>query len=82
MVMMGIEFIGTVPFSYAYLHGLIRDSQLASASYDKFFFGEVGRETYDFFWVDFADWYVSFLRVAIYVFVFLHGDLCGFLPWF
>ncbi|KAG4390932.1 hypothetical protein GLYMA_05G089050v4 [Glycine max] len=27
MVMMGIEFIGTVPFSYAYLHGLIRDSQ-------------------------------------------------------
>ncbi|KAG5028610.1 hypothetical protein JHK87_012124 [Glycine soja] len=57
MVMMGIEFIGTVPFSYAYLHGLIRDSQeqLASASYDKFFFGEVGRETYDFFWVDFAD---------------------------
>ncbi|KAK9129008.1 hypothetical protein Syun_017805 [Stephania yunnanensis] len=27
MVMMGIEFTGTVPFSYIYLHGLIRDSQ-------------------------------------------------------
>ncbi|XP_068654248.1 valine--tRNA ligase, chloroplastic/mitochondrial 2 isoform X2 [Aristolochia californica] len=27
MVMMGIEFTGSVPFSYIYLHGLIRDSQ-------------------------------------------------------
>ncbi|MED6169793.1 hypothetical protein PIB30_024606 [Stylosanthes scabra] len=38
------------------LHLLI-DS--ATASYDKFYFGEVARETYDFFWGDFADWYVT-----------------------
>ncbi|MCH96606.1 valine--tRNA ligase-like, partial [Trifolium medium] len=34
------------------LHLLIES---VSASYDKFFFGEVGREIYDFFWADFAD---------------------------
>ncbi|KAK9125005.1 hypothetical protein Scep_013851 [Stephania cephalantha] len=165
MVMMGIEFTGTVPFSYIYLHGLIRDSQgrkmsktlgnvidpidtmkeygtdalrfslslgtagqdlnlsterlasnkafvnklwnagkfilqnlpsqdnvsawenilaykfdteesllrlplpecwvvselhelidVVTSSYERFFFGDVGRETYDFFWGDFADW--------------------------
>ncbi|KAG4379139.1 hypothetical protein GLYMA_17G186800v4 [Glycine max] len=175
MVMMGIEFTGTVPFSYVYLHGLIRDSQgrkmsktlgnvidpldtikefgtdalrftlalgtagqdlnlsterltsnkaftnklwnagkfilqnlpnendtsaweeilsykfdsevtvvnlplpecwvvsklhllidSASASYDKFYFGEVGRETYDFFWADFADWYIEASKERLY----------------
>jgi valyl-tRNA synthetase len=29
MVMMGIEFTGTIPFTYVYLHGLIRDSQVS-----------------------------------------------------
>ncbi|XP_061363865.1 valine--tRNA ligase, chloroplastic/mitochondrial 2 [Gastrolobium bilobum] len=175
MVMMGIEFTGTVPFSYVYLHGLIRDSQgrkmsktlgnvidpldtikefgtdalrftlalgtagqdlnlsserltsnkaftnklwnagkfilqnlpkendtsswekilsykfdnegsvlnlplpecwvvsklhllieSVSASYDKFYFGEVGRETYDFFWADFADWYIEASKGRLY----------------
>ncbi|KAK4581412.1 hypothetical protein RGQ29_024886 [Quercus rubra] len=158
MVMMGIEFTGTLPFSYVYLHGLIRDSQghkmsktlgnvidpidtikdfgtdalrftlalgtpgqdlnlsterltankaftnklwnagnfllqnlptrndasawknilaykvsklhllidMTTTSYDKFFFGDVGRETYDFFWGDFADWYIEASKARLY----------------
>lgn len=30
MVMMGIELTGIAPFSYVYLHGLIRDSQVST----------------------------------------------------
>lgn len=37
------------------LHLLV---DMVTASYDKYFFGDVGREVYDFFWADFADWYV------------------------
>jgi len=55
------------------LHLLIES---VTASYDKFYFGEVGRETYDFFWADFADWYVGFILVVRYVCVSI-GDLCG-----
>lgn len=42
-------------FQVSKLHLLI---DAVTISYDKFFFGDVGRETYDFFWGDFADWYV------------------------
>lgn len=42
-------------FQVSKLHILI-DS--VTASYEKFFFGDIGRETYEFFWSDFADWYL------------------------
>ncbi|CAJ1947812.1 unnamed protein product [Sphenostylis stenocarpa] len=45
------------------LHLLIES---VSASYDKFYFGEVGRETYDFFWADFADWYIEASKGRLY----------------
>ncbi|KAJ0981727.1 hypothetical protein J5N97_009982 [Dioscorea zingiberensis] len=175
MVMMGIEFTGTTPFSYVYLHGLIRDSQgrkmsktlgnvvdpidtikeygtdalrftlslgtagqdlnlsterltsnkaftnklwnagkfmlqnlpsktdtaawdsalahkfddddsllnlplpecwvvsklhelidTVTTSYEKFFFGDAGREIYNFFWGDFADWYIEASKTRLY----------------
>lgn len=50
-------------FQVSKLHLLI---DMATASYDKYFFGDVGRETYDFFWGDFADWYVTFDEVVFH----------------
>lgn len=41
-------------FQVTKLHELIDN---VTSSYDKFFFNDVGREIYDFFWGDFADWY-------------------------
>ncbi|KAF3445212.1 hypothetical protein FNV43_RR14906 [Rhamnella rubrinervis] len=37
-----------------------------TASYDKYFFGDIGRETYDFFWGDFADWYIEASKARLY----------------
>lgn len=37
-----------------------------TASYDKFYFGDVARETYDFFWGDFADWYIECSKARLY----------------
>ncbi|KAJ6290705.1 hypothetical protein OIU78_026446 [Salix suchowensis] len=45
------------------LHVLI---DMVTASYDKFFFGDVGREIYDFFWSDFADWYIEASKARLY----------------
>ncbi|XP_047333712.1 valine--tRNA ligase, chloroplastic/mitochondrial 2 isoform X2 [Impatiens glandulifera] len=45
------------------LHMLV---DTATASYDKFFFGDVGRELYDFFWADFADWYIEASKARLY----------------
>ncbi|TXG69941.1 hypothetical protein EZV62_004876 [Acer yangbiense] len=45
------------------LHLLI---DTVTTSYDKFFFGDVGRETYDFFWSDFADWYIEASKARLY----------------
>ncbi|KAF2300529.1 hypothetical protein GH714_013951 [Hevea brasiliensis] len=45
------------------LHILIDE---VTTSYDKFFFGDVGRETYDFFWSDFADWYIEASKARLY----------------
>lgn len=37
-----------------------------TTSYEKFFFGDVAREIYDFFWADFADWYVVSMEDKYY----------------
>ncbi|RCV09591.1 hypothetical protein SETIT_2G041900v2 [Setaria italica] len=45
------------------LHELI---DRVSTSYDKFFFGDAAREIYDFFWGDFADWYIEASKTRLY----------------
>ncbi|KAL6494404.1 hypothetical protein OROGR_031204 [Orobanche gracilis] len=45
------------------LHILI---DAVTMSYDKFFFGDVAREIYDFFWADFADWYIEASKARLY----------------
>ncbi|KAM7515840.1 hypothetical protein LguiA_005423 [Lonicera macranthoides] len=45
------------------LHMLV---DTVTTSYDKFFFGDVGREIYDFFWSDFADWYIEASKARLY----------------
>ncbi|XP_031473074.1 valine--tRNA ligase, chloroplastic/mitochondrial 2 isoform X2 [Nymphaea colorata] len=45
------------------LHELI---DTVTSSYDRFFFGDVGRSIYDFFWSDFADWYIEASKARVY----------------
>lgn len=45
------------------LHGLVDSTTLA---YEKFEFGEVGRDIYDFFWSDFADWFIEASKTRLY----------------
>ncbi|KAM1601389.1 hypothetical protein ACFXTN_023716 [Malus domestica] len=62
-----VEFLDKLPLSECWviskLHLLI---DTVTSSYDKFFFGDVGRETYDFFWGDFADWYIAASKARFY----------------
>ncbi|KAL8137600.1 hypothetical protein V2J09_003601 [Rumex salicifolius] len=37
-----------------------------TTNYEKYFLGDVARETYDFFWGDFADWYVEASKARLY----------------
>ncbi|KAI4375454.1 hypothetical protein MLD38_013320 [Melastoma candidum] len=45
------------------LHMLVDE---VTTSYDKFFFNDVAREIYDFFWGDFADWYIEASKARLY----------------
>nr|DAD44013.1 TPA_asm: hypothetical protein HUJ06_002243 [Nelumbo nucifera] len=61
------EFLFKLPLPECWvvskLHQLI---DTVTTSYDKFFFGDVARETYDFFWGDFADWYIEASKAHLY----------------
>lgn len=45
------------------LHELV-DS--VTTDYERFFFNEAGRAIYDFFWSDFADWYIEASKTRLY----------------
>ena len=47
---------------WARLKGLLRDTDRLFKSYQ---FGEAGRQIYDFFWSDFADWYLEIAKIQI-----------------
>jgi valyl-tRNA synthetase len=47
---------------WARLNSLIRDTERLFANYQ---FGEAGRQIYDFFWGDFADWYLEIAKVQL-----------------
>ncbi|KAH7431702.1 hypothetical protein KP509_08G062000 [Ceratopteris richardii] len=45
------------------LHSLIDD---VSMSYEKLYLGEAGRAIYEFFWSEFADWYIEASKTRLY----------------
>ncbi len=47
---------------WARLQGLIRDVERLFANYQ---YGEAGRQIYDFFWSEFADWYVEIAKLQL-----------------
>ncbi|OGO30863.1 MAG: valine--tRNA ligase, partial [Chloroflexi bacterium RBG_16_54_11] len=47
---------------WARLQGLVRDVERLFQSYQ---YGEAGRQIYDFFWSEFADWYVEIAKLQL-----------------
>ncbi|GJZ43847.1 valine--tRNA ligase, chloroplastic/mitochondrial 2 isoform X1 [Tanacetum coccineum] len=45
------------------LHVLV---DAVTTSYDKYFYNDAAREMYDFFWGDFADWYIEASKAHLY----------------
>lgn len=45
------------------LHSLVDD---VTMSYEKLYLGEAGRAIYDFFWSEFADWYIEASKTRLY----------------
>ncbi|KAI5065077.1 hypothetical protein GOP47_0019772 [Adiantum capillus-veneris] len=45
------------------LHALVDD---VTTNYEKLYLGEAGRAIYDFFWSDFADWYIEASKTRLY----------------